>query len=259
MRLILLAAALACGSPAGATCYSDKTCLRGCCEQTGLGSSCWCSTCCLGRSGAEDETAQLYWGANKAAAVYLHRVEFFDLRGRTFALIDETGKTRALRDEAAAYGRPAFLGKDGKPVAVKPRSVRTFQEGIYPYAVRKAKQGVFIVCTSPEWGVSSSTAAEKNFCGAFALDGSTAFKLDGAQTEVGIVREPVGMADDGREALFALTKKRADGGREVVGYRLWQRGRAETLPPDGARAKALIERYEGPFVLPSQQKGSGGN
>jgi hypothetical protein len=33
----------------------------------------------------------------------------------------------------------------------------------------------------------------------------------------------------------------------------------ETLPPDGARAKALIERYEGPFILPGQQQGSGGN
>lgn len=174
-------------------------------------------------------------------------------------MTDAAGKTRALRDEAAAYGRPAFLGKDGKPVAVKPRAVRTFQDGLYPFAVRKRTKGIFIVCGSPEWGVSSSSAAEKNFCGALALDGSTVFKLDGAEAEVGVVREPVGMSDDGREALFALTKKRADGGREIVGYRLWRKGGVETLPPDGARAKALIERYEGPFILPGQQMGSGGN
>lgn len=245
--------------PAGATCYSDKVCRLGCCEREGLGTPCWCSSCCLARSDAPDETAQLYWNKNKAAAVFRHRIEFYDLRGRTLALTGEDGKTRALRDEAGVYGRPAFLGKDGKTVATKPRAVRTFQEGIYPFADRKAMKDVFLVCTSSEWGVSSSTAAEKSFCGALTLDGSTAFTVNGAEIESGVMREPVGLSDDGREALFALTKKRADGAREIAGYRLWRKGIVETLPPDGARVNALIERYEGPFILPSQQKGSGGN
>ncbi|MCR4295476.1 MAG: hypothetical protein NUW21_08070 [Elusimicrobia bacterium] len=258
MMFLLLSLALAGAVPASATCFPDSGCRLGCCEQTGMDAPCWCSACCQAR--APDDIAVIYRDQKSAAFVYRHRVEFYDLKGLTPALLSEEGSVRPLRDDAEARGRPVLTSKDGRRVEVKPRSVLSFKDGIYPFAVRRSRVRAFIVCTAPEWGVSeSSGAAASGFCGALRLDGKEVFRLPDGKAP-SLLREPVGLSEDAKEALFALTKKRADGAREIVGYRLWREKKGvESLTPDGARAKALVEQYEGPFLLPSQQRGTGGH
>lgn len=212
------------------------------------------------QASAPDDIAEIYRDKESAAFVYRHRVEFYDLKGLAPALLSDEGSVRPLRDDAKARGRPVLSSKDGKRVDVKPRAVLTFKDGIYPFAVRRSRVRAFIVCTAPEWGVSeSSGAVSSGFCGALRLDGKEIFRL-AEEKDQSLLREPVGFSEDAKEALFALTKKRADGAREIVGYRLWRAKKGvESLAPDGARAKALVEKYEGPFLLPSQQRGTGGN
>lgn len=219
---------------------------------------CWCSTCCQARR--PDDIAEIYRDQKSAAFVYRHRVEFYDLKGLTPALLTEDEAVRPLRDDAEARGRPVLASKDGRRVDAKPRSVLSFKEGIYPFALRRSRVQGFIICTAPEWGVSeSSGAASGGFCGALRLDGKEVFRLPD-EKDPSLLREPVGFSEDAKEALFALTKKRSDGAREIVGYRLWRAKKGvESLSPDGARAKALVEKYEGPFLLPSQQRGTGGH
>lgn len=260
VKFLLLSLALAGSVPAGATCYADSSCRLGCCEKRGMDAPCWCSTCCQARTGAPDDIAQIYRDRKNAAFVFRHRVEFYDLKGLAPALLSADGAVKPLRDDAEARGRPALSSEDGRRVDVKPRSTTFFKDGIYPFAVRRSRVRAFIVCTEPEWGVSASSApAKSGFCGALHLDGREVFRLPD-EADSSLLREPVGFSDDAREALFALTKKRADGAREIVGYRLWREKKGvESLPPDGARTKELVEKYEGPFLLPSQQRGAGGN
>lgn len=245
--------------PAGATCYADSTCRLGCCEKSGMDAPCWCSTCCQARAGAPDDVAQVYRDGKGAAFVFRHRVEFYDLKGLAPALLSADGAARPLRDDAEARGLPVLISKGGGRAGSKPRSVLFFKEGIYPFSARRSRVRAFIVCTSPEWGVwASSVPARNGFCGALSLDGKEVFRL-ADETDPAVLREPVGLSEDATEALFALTKKRADGAREIVGYLLWSRKKgAESLASDGPRTKALVEKYEGPFLLPSQQQGSGG-
>lgn len=208
---------------------------------------------------APDEIAEIYRDQKNAAFVYRHRVEFYDLKGLRPALLSEEGSVRPLLDDAKARGRPVLASKDGQRVDVKPRTVLAFRDGIYPFALRHSRVRAFILCTAPEWGVSESSAS-KGFCGALRLDGKEVFRLPD-EKDPSLLREPVGFSEDAKEALFALTKKRSDGAREIVGYRLWRAKKdVEYLAPDGARAKALVEKYEGPFLLPSQQqRGTGGH
>ncbi|MDD5303679.1 MAG: hypothetical protein PHS14_11295 [Elusimicrobia bacterium] len=254
MKALILFLALGAIPSSAGTCFSDKTCRLGCCESTGPGAPCWCSACCLSKTGAPDDIARIYRDAKRAAFVYRHRIEFYDLKGLTPGLTMDDGKPKPLRDDAEARGRPVLLGLDGKAASAKPRSVRLFKDGIYPFSGGRSRLAAFLVCTDAAWGTSSAAAAEAGFCGALSLDGKMIFRLS-VKEEAGVTREPAGISEDASEALFALTKKRPDGAREIVGYRLWHGGRVERLDPDGPRAKALVEKYEGPLVLPSQEQG----
>jgi hypothetical protein len=251
--LILFLALGAVSSPAG-TCFSDKICRLGCCESTGLGSPCWCSACCLSKTGAPDDIAQIFRDGKQAVFVYRHKIEFYGLKGLMPGLMMDDGKLKPLLDDAEARGRPVLLGLDGKAASAKPRAVRLFKDGIYPFSGGRSRLRAFLVCIDAAWGTSSAPAAEAGFCGALSLDGKEIFRLS-VKEEAGVTREPVGISEDATEALFALTKKRPDGAREIVGYRLWHGGRVELLDTDGPRANALLEKYEGPLVLPSQEKG----
>lgn len=137
----------------------------------------------------------------------------------------------------------------------KLRSSRRFEEGIYPPEPPAPGQKLLLICTSAEWAVVTSSAAERGFCGALDFDGKEAFRLEGSEAE-GLSREPLGLSDGGREALFALTLA-TKGGRELTGYRLWRKGKpSELLPPDGPRTRAVLEKYEGRLVLPAPGEGN---
>jgi hypothetical protein len=117
--------------------------------------------------------------------------------------------------------------------------------------------GVIVVCTTRDLDIKASGSADAGFCGALGFDGRVIFRLTEPE-EDGMTREPVGLSPDGAEALFALTKPRRNSSdREVVGYRLWRRGRhAEFLPPDGPRVRGILEKYEGTLILPAPREGN---
>jgi hypothetical protein len=163
---------------------------------------------------------------------------------------DRAQRLRSGTKEAAFYRHRVEFHRDGKVVAA-----RRFEEGIFPPEPLAPGQKALLVCTSAEWAVAPSTAAERGFCGALDLDGKELFRLEEAE-ESGISREPIGLRDGGREALFALTRARKQG-REVAGYRLWRKGKpSELLPPDGPRTRAVLEEYEGRLVLPGPAEGN---
>lgn len=253
---LLLAAFLVVPAAARAACY-DSDCKLGCCRQSGDGAPCYCSACCLVESAAwRDERAQVYTDGRRTAAVYRFRIEFFDLRGLRPAIEENGGALRVLGAADAGWGRVSFVDSDGRRAAAAPVARRSFSEGIYPFTPRYARSSAFLVCTDRAWGVSKASAAAAGFCGALSLRGRELFRVEEAEAG-GVVREPVGLSADADEALFALTRERADGGREVAGYRVWRRGKGtRALPPDSPDAKSLLERYEGTMLLPSLETGS---
>lgn len=172
------------------------------------------------RAAPADERSQDVAVGERRAKVYRHRVEFFKGSGK------------------------------------KPRAVRSFEEGIYPIDKGVGEGGLLLVCTSAEWGVVRAAGAEKGFCGALSMDGREAFRLSESEAP-GLSRVPVGVLAEGKEALFAVTKARKGGDREITGYRLWTKGRpSELLPADGPRTRAILEKYEGQLVLPNPQQGN---
>ncbi|UPT73634.1 MAG: hypothetical protein M0D55_17515 [Elusimicrobiota bacterium] len=194
-------------------CQGNDSCAYRCCRgNPGPGHPCICSLCCNATELGPDDRFSRVSDGKRAANVYRHRVEF-------------------------------FIGKSAKP-----RLTRSFQEGIYPVDGQTGKNGL-IVCTSSEWALTASTAPERGFCGALRFDGTEIFRLTSDEAP-GLSREPVGLAADGKEALLAVTKPRKSGDREIVGYRLWRKGRREELlPADGTRTRELLEKYQGVLVL----------
>lgn len=199
-------------------CRYKESCGYHCCRGNPSNPQCLCSVCCnASQLGPDDRSADATDGRS-TAKVYRHRVEFYS-------------------------GRSA-----------SPRSVRRFEEGIYPIDDQTDRKRLMI-CTSPEWAVSPSTGVEKSFCGAFDLSGKELFRLKNGEGP-GLSREPVGISPDGKEAVFSVTKSRKDGDREITGYRLWRRGRPEELlPADGERTRKILEKYQGKLVLTNPAQG----
>ena len=218
--LIMLGVAAPAASQNTGSCNYKANCPWRCCRGIQGNPACWCSRCCVTRStdlGADDQAQIIEMGKNRVA-VFRHRVEFY---------------------------------RKGERV---PRSVRRFQEGIYPPEPSRPGEDSFLLCTSEEWAVVASTGAEVGFCGAVSFAGREKFHLTEREAP-GLAREPVGARD--REALFALTRARGDGAREIVGYRLWRQGRpSELLPSDGPRTRATLELFEGRLVLPAPREGN---
>lgn len=204
------------------SCNFKSSCPWRCCRGIQGSPKCWCSRCCVTRAtdlGADDRAQMIDVGMNRVA-VYRHRVEFYRMGERT------------------------------------PRVVRRFQEGLYPPEQPRPGEAALLLCTSAEWAVVSSTGAETGFCGAFSFDGREKFRIK-EREEPGLAREPIGARNHGREALFALTRARGEGSREIVGYRLWRKGSpSELLPADGPRTRATLELYEGRLVLPAPDEGN---
>lgn len=202
-------------------CTFKASCPYRCCRGIATNPTCLCSYCCMTQEfelGPDDRSQDAVDGS-RTAKVFRHRVEFF---------------------------------KGGES---KPRIVRAFEEGIHPIDASAGGGGLLLICTSAELGVVKSTGAEKGFCGALRMDGREAFRLRDVEIP-GVSREPIGVAAGGKEALFALTKARKDGDREIVGYRLWAKGRpSELLEPDGPRTRKILEKYEGLLVLPNPLQG----
>jgi hypothetical protein len=227
MRGYILLAALVVVAPAAAqnqgACNYRAACPWRCCRGTpGDETRCWCSRCCLsqGVDLGPDDRAQTVREKGRIVSAYRHRVEF---------------------------------QRDGEAT---PRAVRRFREGVHPLDPRAGKDGIVLVCTSAQWGVVASTGAEKGFCGGFDLDGRVMFRLE-APEAAGLAREPLGTVASGAQALFALTKTRKGGDREVVGYRLWAIGRtSRLLAADGPEARKLLEEIEGPLLLPGPSQGN---
>ena len=217
MRVLLVLLAALAATPSRAApgvCRYKESCGYHCCRGT-PGASCICSLCCNTKEAdlGPDDRAAVVTNGRLTAKVYRHRVEF-------------------------------FAGKSAKP-----RLVRSYDEGIYPVDESSGREGLFALCTSDEWGVVRSSGAQRGFCGVLRLDGRVAASLKEGEGP-GLSREPVGVAANGMEAVFAVTKARKDGDREVVGYRLWQSGRPEELlPADGPRTRKILEKYHGPLVL----------
>lgn len=202
------------------SCNYKASCPWRCCRGTPGNPACWCSRCCVTRStdlGADDRAQTIEAGKNRIA-VFRHRVEFY---------------------------------REGESA---PRAVRRFKEGLYPPEPPRPGEDALLLCTSEEWAVVASTEAETGFCGAFTPEGREVFRLKEREAS-GLSREPVGVR--GREALFALTRARGDGARELVGYRLWRKGKpSELLPSDGPKTRETLERFEGRLVLPAPHDGN---
>lgn len=225
MHAVLLVLAIFAASTAQAVpgvCRYKESCPYRCCRGTPGQPNCLCALCCNTKEadlGADDRSQDVAAGGRKAK-VYRHRVEFFKGSGK------------------------------------KPRIIRSFEEGIYPIDAGAGEGGLLLVCTSEEWGVLKSAGSEKGFCGALRMDGREAFRLSESEAP-GLSRVPVGLADGGKEALFALTKARKGGDREIAGYRLWAKDRpSELLPADGPRTRIILEKYEGQLVLPDPRQGN---
>ncbi len=218
--LVILSASTAQAVPG--VCRSKESCPYRCCRGTPGQPSCLCSLCCNTKAadlGPDDRSQDVSVGGRRAK-VYRHRVEFF------------------------------------KGSEKKSRTVRTFEEGIYPIDADAGEGGLLLVCTSAEWGVMKSSDSEMGFCGALRMDGREAFRLSEPEAP-GLSRVPVGVLDAGTQALFALTKPRQGGDREVTGYRLWTKGHpSELLPPDGPRTREVLEKFEGRLVLPDPRQGN---
>ncbi len=188
------------------------------------------------------DDAQLYWSDGRLAAVYANRVEFYRYGRLTPGVTRPDHAARPLVPGASVRGTPAFLDSRGRVVELKPM-VKAFPGGLQPPPQRVAAAQAISVCsTSPE-----------AFCGVLGLDGEELAVLR-SQEEEGVLRRPVGANADGTEALFALTKARAGGDREVVGYRLWRKrgkqpAREEELSADDPQAAVLLESYEGALLL----------
>ncbi len=217
MRAFLIAFTILAAMSAHAvpgTCRYKESCGYHCCRGT-PGGSCLCSLCCNTREadlGPDDRFVSVTDG-KRSAKIFRHRVEF-------------------------------YAGNRAKPIAV-----RSFEEGIYPVEDGSGTNGLFVLCTSSEWGVVPSSGAARGFCGTLRLDGKVVLELKASEGP-GLSREPVGVSPDGREAVFAVTKARKGGDREVVGYRLWRKGlHEELLSADGPRTSALLEKYQGPLTL----------
>lgn len=255
----LLALSLMAAQSSFGTCFGGSSCQSGCCEQSGIGTPCRCSACCLAFSRDDDDQALVYWGGGRVAAVYRHHVDFYGPGDLRPALLGNDGNAHPLRGSSPARGRLRFVDPGGRVQTKAPAASRAFTEAIRTDG-RASRQGDFLICTDTAWGISRSTASERGFCGALNIDGRELFRLDGAKPGEP-ARAPVGISDDGASALFVLSKARAKPEeREIVGYRLWRRKLGpETLPPESPRVKALLREYEGPLVLPSLETGSGGN
>ena len=222
MRLPLMIAVVFAAVSAQAVpgvCRYKESCGYHCCRGNPGNPQCICSVCCNATElGPDDRSANVTDGKS-TAKVYRHRVEFYS-------------------------------GKDSSP-----RVVRRFEEGIYPIDDQTDRKRL-LICTSSEWAVSSSSETEKGFCGAFELNGKEIFRLKQGEGP-GLSREPVGMSPGGKEALFAVTKARKGGDREITAYRLWRRGRPEELlSVDGKRTREILEKYQGKLVLSDPAQGN---
>ncbi len=192
----------------------------------------------------EPGDAQIYFANGRLAAVYDSRVEFYRYGSVTPAVVRPDHAARPLLPGVSVRGTPAFLDSRGQVVELRPQ-VKTFVDGLFPPPEKAAASpGISICGTSPG-----------SFCGVLGLDGEEKAVLR-SKEEAGLMREPVGSKPDGTEALFALTRYRAEGKeREVVGYRLWrkkkrQAPREELLGADDPQVKVMLEAYEGGLVLP---------
>lgn len=187
------------------------------------------------------EDAQLYWDKGRLLAVFESHIELYRYGSVTPAVERPEHEARPLRPGVSVRGFPAFLDKRGRKVDIRPR--------------RQAFGGALSV--PPEKSAASPTVsicskAEGGYCGVIGLDGEEVMSLRGGE-EPGLRREPAGSKTDGTEALFALTRARGDGTREVTGYRLWRKRkgqppREELLPPDDPQVQVLLDSYQGPLL-----------
>jgi hypothetical protein len=187
------------------------------------------------------EQAQLYFAGGRLLAVYASHIELYRYGNVLPAVSRPEHEARPLVPGVSVKGFPAFLDKRGRTVDIRPER-RSFGE-LSPPPERASGSPFVSVC-----------ALDPNeFCGLIGLDGREQAVLR-SEEEPGVRREPVGSSPDGTEALFALTKSRAGGGREVVGYRLWRRRksekapREERLPPDDPQVRVMLDAYQGPLL-----------
>lgn len=219
----------------GAQCVEDSTCPYSCCRKRTPSSPCYCSACCT--AAVPGDSAEIYWSGGRVALLKRRSVEFYRLPKGVRAFVGVSSATAKPLEQAVLPRGRLFFRRGTAPVSVEPATVRRFGADLLSPGHASGRRAAFLVC--------ASTAAD--FCGALDLRGKEIFQLATRPPEGSI--EPIGIAEDGSEALFAVVGPEPR--RETVGYLIRAKdGTQRTAAVHDHEALRLLKRFQGSAVLP---------
>jgi hypothetical protein len=130
-----------------------------------------------------------------------------------------------------------YFRRGTAPVSLEPATFRRFDADLISPGHASGRREAFLVCAP----------AAADFCGAMDLRGKVIFRL-AARPSGGSV-EPIGIAEDGSEALFAVVGPSPR--RETLGYLIRAKdGTQREATGNDPEAQRLLRRFQGPAVLP---------
>lgn len=219
----------------GAQCVEDSTCPYSCCRKRTPNSPCYCSACCT--AAVAGDSAEIYWSDGRIALLKRRSVEFYRLPEGTRAFVGASSETAKPIEGAVLPRGRLFFRRGTAPVSVRPAAVRRFGADLLSPGHASGRRDAFLVCAS----------MVADFCGALDLRGKVIFRLVARPSEGSI--EPVGIAEDGSEALFAVVGPAPR--RETTGYLIRRKdGVQRSAAVDDPEARRLLKSFQGSVVLP---------
>lgn len=233
--LLVAAPASAAPDEGGAQCVEDSGCPYSCCRMRTPNSPCYCSACCT--AAVPGESGEVYWSGGRIALLKRRSVEFYRLPKDVRAFVGVSSETaKPLESTVMPRGR-LYFRRGTAAVSVAPATVRRFPADLLSPGHASGRRGAFLACASGAAG----------FCGALNLRGKEIFRL--AARPPGGSIEPIGITEDGSEALFAVVGPEPR--RETVGYLVRAKdGTQRSAAVDDPDARRLLNAFQGAGVLP---------
>lgn len=233
--LLVAAPAFAAPDEGGAQCVDDSGCPYSCCRMRNPNSPCYCSACCT--AAVPGESGEVYWFGGRIALLKRRSVEFYRLPKGVSVFVGVSSETAKPLERAVMPRGRLYFRRAAAEVSVAPAAVRRFTADLLPPGHASGRRGAFLACASGAAG----------FCGGLDIRGREIFKL-AARPPGGSV-EPIGITEDGSEALFAVVGPAPR--RETVGYLVRAKdGTQKSAAVDDPDARRLLNAFQGPGVLP---------
>jgi len=232
--LLVAAPGSAASDEGGAQCIEDSSCPYSCCRKRTPNSPCYCSSCCT--AAVPGESGEVYWSGGRIALLKRRSVEFYRLPKDVRAFVGISSETAKPLEGAALPRGNLYFRRGATAVSVPPVAVRRFPFDLLSPGHASGRRDAFLACAT----------GAKGFCGALDLRGKEIFSLGARPPGASI--EPIGLTEDGAEALFAVVGPEPR--RETTGYVVRAKnGTQRSAAVDDPDAQRLLKLFQGSGVL----------